>query len=169
MALAAASPVPQLMAMPAPGTPVTLPPPASSPPPACSFACARTLHVGFPSAFLWVERFKWALAGVIDETRPMDAMPLSFDTPAEDEIATSALTGAPACRAGGNLELGWGHWGAWLAAGTWLWACNPALASPPAPFTCLSGCPCYPPPPPPSCRHRVCLPAPGVHAGPAPV
>ena len=79
-------------------------PPASSPPPACSFACARTLHAGFPSAFLWVERFRWALAGVIDDTRPMDAMPLSFDTPAEDEIATGALTGAPAGSAGGNLR-----------------------------------------------------------------
>ncbi|PSC74347.1 P-loop containing nucleoside triphosphate hydrolase [Micractinium conductrix] len=57
------------------------------------FACARTLHAGFPSAFLWLERFQWALAGLIDDTRPMDMMPLSFATPAEDEIATSALTG----------------------------------------------------------------------------
>ena len=118
------------MAMPAPGTPVTLPPPASSPPPACSFACARTLHAGFPSAFLWVERFRWALAGVIDETRPMDAMPLSFDTPAEDEIATSALTGAPAGGAGGNSEGAIGELGSLLAP-----ACGPALSTNP-------GCPC---------------------------
>lgn len=57
------------------------------------FAYARTLHAGFPAAFLWIERFKWALRGFIDRTRPMDAMPLTLDTPAEDEIAVSALTG----------------------------------------------------------------------------
>ncbi|KAL4419406.1 hypothetical protein ABPG77_003380 [Micractinium sp. CCAP 211/92] len=57
------------------------------------FAYARTLHAGFPAAFLWMERFKWALSGFIDPTRPMDAMPLTLDTPAEDEIAVSALTG----------------------------------------------------------------------------
>lgn len=60
------------------------------------FAYARTLHAGFPAACLWIERFKWALSGFVDSTRPMDKMPLSLDTPAEDEIAISALAGAPA-------------------------------------------------------------------------
>ena len=79
------------------------PPPARHPSPCrSSFACARTLHAGFPSAFLWLERFQWALAGLIDDTRPMDMMPLSFATPAEDEIATSALTG------GWELAEEWG-------------------------------------------------------------
>lgn len=62
----------------------------------CRFAYARTLHAGFPAAFLWTERFQWALAGLVDETRPMDSMPLSLDTPAEDEIAMSALAGVSA-------------------------------------------------------------------------
>ena len=62
------------------------------------FAYARTLHAGFPASFLALERFKWLLAGLVDDTRPMDFMPLSLDTPAEDEIAVSALTGGAAGR-----------------------------------------------------------------------
>lgn len=45
------------------------------------FAYARTLDAGFPSACLWMSRFAWALAGFCDSTRPMDALPLSLDTP----------------------------------------------------------------------------------------
>ena len=45
------------------------------------FAYARTLDAGFPSACLWMSRFDWALAGFCDSTRPMDALPLSLDTP----------------------------------------------------------------------------------------
>lgn len=78
------------------------------PPPHSRFAYATTFHCGFPAAFLWLERagLKRLLAPLIDDTRPMDAMPLSFDTPCEDEIAPSCLTGAavaarlPPCSAG---------------------------------------------------------------------
>ena len=38
---------------------------------------------GFPSSFLWFERFKWLLSGMIDAKRPMDDVALSFDTPQE--------------------------------------------------------------------------------------
>lgn len=80
--------------------------------PSSRFAFARTLHAGFPAAFAWVERFSWALAGLVDDTRPMDAMPLSLDTPAEDEIG--ACLGAPCV------------W--WAAAG--LAGCEAGLGSP---------------------------------------
>lgn len=56
------------------------------------FATATTFQAGFPSSFLWLEKFAWLLAPVLDERRPMDNMPLSFDTPAEDEIATNVLS-----------------------------------------------------------------------------
>ena len=36
---------------------------------------------------------QWLLSPVLDATRPMDGMALSFDLPAEDEIATSGLSG----------------------------------------------------------------------------
>lgn len=66
--------------------------------PAPRFAYARTLHAGFPAAFLWLEAagLKPALSGFVDPTRPMDQMPLSLDTPAEDEIAMSAVAGVSA-------------------------------------------------------------------------
>lgn len=54
------------------------------------------MHAGFPAVFLWLERFQWVLAGFVDLTRPMDAMPLSLDTPAEDEIAMGAVAGVSA-------------------------------------------------------------------------
>ena len=44
----------------------------------CSTFCA-----GFPSSFLWFERFKWLLSGMIDAKRPMDNVELSFDSPQE--------------------------------------------------------------------------------------
>ena len=46
----------------------------------CSTFCA-----GFPSSFLWFERFKWLLSGMIDAKRPMDNVELSFDSPQERE------------------------------------------------------------------------------------
>jgi hypothetical protein len=57
------------------------------------FAYATTFQAGFPSTFMLLQRFSWFLSFFIDETRPMDAMPLSFTTPAEDEIAVNVLTG----------------------------------------------------------------------------
>ena len=55
----------------------------------CSTFCA-----GFPSSFLWFERFgKRCFAGVIDETRPMDNVKLDFDLPQEDELAVNVMSG----------------------------------------------------------------------------
>ena len=52
---------------------------------------------GFPSSFLSMRRAQWLLAPLLDATRPMDAMAMSFDLPAEDEIATAGLAGVQAC------------------------------------------------------------------------
>jgi len=41
-----------------------------------------------------MRRAQWLLAPLLDATRPMDAMALSLDLPAEDEIATAGLSGA---------------------------------------------------------------------------
>lgn len=55
----------------------------------CSTFCA-----GFPSAFLWFEKFgKKLFASAMEKTRPMDSMPLHFDLPQEDELATNMLSG----------------------------------------------------------------------------
>jgi len=57
------------------------------------FAICSTFCGGFPSSFLWFETIgKICFANVIDESRPMDNMPLHFDLPQEDELATNALT-----------------------------------------------------------------------------
>eukprot|EP00908_Phaeocystis_cordata_P003181 Transcript_13474.p1 GENE.Transcript_13474~~Transcript_13474.p1 ORF type:complete len:384 (-),score=144.34 Transcript_13474:60-1211(-) len=56
------------------------------------FGTCSTFCAGFPSSFLWFERFKWLLSGMIGDKRPMDNMELSFDTVQEDEIATSVLS-----------------------------------------------------------------------------
>ncbi|KAK2075756.1 hypothetical protein QBZ16_001497 [Prototheca wickerhamii] len=54
---------------------------------------ADTLSAGFPSAFLSLGGALRRLAApLLDSTRPMDAMALSFDTPAEDELAVCALS-----------------------------------------------------------------------------
>ena len=52
---------------------------------------------GFPSSFLSMRQVQWLLAPLLDATRPMDAMALSFQLPAEDEIATAGLTGVCFC------------------------------------------------------------------------
>ena len=46
-----------------------------------TFGTCSTFCAGFPAAFLWVERFKWAFAGLVDKTRPMDNVDLSLDSP----------------------------------------------------------------------------------------
>ena len=56
------------------------------------FGFCSTFCAGFPSSFLWFERFQWMLAGMVDDTRPMDNMPLSLDVPQEDELAVNVLT-----------------------------------------------------------------------------
>lgn len=56
------------------------------------FGTCSTFAAGFPSSFLWFAPFKGLLAGILDETRPMDRMPLSFDLPQEDELATTLLS-----------------------------------------------------------------------------
>jgi len=44
------------------------------------FTTPTTFCVGFPSTFLWFERFKGVFVSVVDSKRPMDGMPLSLDT-----------------------------------------------------------------------------------------
>ena len=56
------------------------------------FGYCTTFQAGFPSTFLILERFSWLLSPLMDKTRPMDQMKLSFELPQEDEIATNALT-----------------------------------------------------------------------------
>ena len=49
---------------------------------------------GFPSSFLWFESIgKYLFKNILDKTRPMDSMPLSFDLPQEDELAILLLNG----------------------------------------------------------------------------
>lgn len=84
---------------------------------------------------------KRLLAPLIDDTRPMDAMPLSFDTPCEDEIAPSCLTGA--VTAGGSASRPSCH----------------AAAAPEDRFPSS-----WPPRTPRVCRLCVGLHAPGLHA-----
>ena len=57
-----------------------------------SFGWCSTFCAGFPSSFLWFERFKWLLAGMVDDKRPMDDMELSLDVPQEDEIGVAVLS-----------------------------------------------------------------------------
>lgn len=58
-----------------------------------SLAYANTFQCGFPNSFLVLERWASPLLGfLMDETRPMDNMRLSFGLPQEDEIATNALS-----------------------------------------------------------------------------
>ncbi|KXZ43627.1 hypothetical protein GPECTOR_85g357 [Gonium pectorale] len=57
------------------------------------FAFANTFHAGFPSSFLSLWPARWLLSGLLERTRPMDAMALDWDLPAEDEIAVNVLTG----------------------------------------------------------------------------
>jgi omega-hydroxy-beta-dihydromenaquinone-9 sulfotransferase len=57
------------------------------------FAICTTFCSGFPSCFLWFERFgKLLFSNVMDDTRPMDNVKLHFDLPQEDEIATNVLS-----------------------------------------------------------------------------
>ena len=58
------------------------------------FSICTTFCSGFPSSFLWLEQWggKKVFAGVMDETRPMDNVPLDFDLPQEDELATNVWT-----------------------------------------------------------------------------
>jgi hypothetical protein len=51
-----------------------------------------TYQAAFPSSFLLTQRIKWAFSWLMDDTRPMDNMKLSFEVPAEDEIAVNLLT-----------------------------------------------------------------------------
>lgn len=57
------------------------------------FDVCTTFCAGFPSCFLWFERFgKKLFRGILDETRPMDNVILDFDLPQEDELATNVLS-----------------------------------------------------------------------------
>jgi hypothetical protein len=39
-----------------------------------------------------MDKYKYYFSGVIDKTRPMDSMPLTFELPGEDELATNTLS-----------------------------------------------------------------------------
>ena len=57
------------------------------------FYFCNTFQVGFPSSFLCCESFgSKILAPILDETRPMDNMKLTFKIPQEDELATNILS-----------------------------------------------------------------------------
>jgi hypothetical protein len=59
-----------------------------------NFYYCNTFCAGFPSSFLWFEKWgKIAFSSIMEEKRPMDSMPLHFDLPQEDEIATNVLSG----------------------------------------------------------------------------
>ena len=57
-----------------------------------TFGTCSTFCAGFPAAFLWVERFKWMFAGLVDKKRPMDNVDLSLDSPQEDELAVNVMS-----------------------------------------------------------------------------
>ena len=58
-----------------------------------NFYYCTTFCAGFPSSFLWFEKYgKILFANIIEKTRPMDNMPLHFDLPQEDECATNLLS-----------------------------------------------------------------------------
>ncbi|KAG2423478.1 hypothetical protein HYH02_015320 [Chlamydomonas schloesseri] len=77
-----------------------------------AFAFANTFHAGFPSSFLALEPARGLLAGLLAPTRPMDRMALSWELPAEDEIAVNVLSG---CRVSPYAALVLPR--AWRAAG----------------------------------------------------
>jgi len=60
-----------------------------------AFCYASTFDAGFPSSFISLSCscVKWILRPLLSKTRPMDAMPLEWSLPAEDEIATTDLSG----------------------------------------------------------------------------
>eukprot|EP00607_Mallomonas_marina_P010770 CAMPEP_0182422776 /NCGR_PEP_ID=MMETSP1167-20130531/8541_1 /TAXON_ID=2988 /ORGANISM="Mallomonas Sp, Strain CCMP3275" /LENGTH=156 /DNA_ID=CAMNT_0024601117 /DNA_START=265 /DNA_END=732 /DNA_ORIENTATION=- len=59
-----------------------------------NFYFCTTFCAGFPSSFLWFEKWgKILFRGVMERTRPMDNMKLHFDLPQEEEIATNLLSG----------------------------------------------------------------------------
>ncbi|KAG2483954.1 hypothetical protein HYH03_017200 [Edaphochlamys debaryana] len=57
------------------------------------FAFADTWAAGFPASFLFLSPCRALLRPLLDPRRPMDAMALSWELPAEDEIAVSQLAG----------------------------------------------------------------------------
>jgi hypothetical protein len=58
-----------------------------------NFFYCTTFCAGFPSAFLWFEEYgKKMFASAMEKTRPMDSMPLHFDLPQEDELATNMMS-----------------------------------------------------------------------------
>jgi omega-hydroxy-beta-dihydromenaquinone-9 sulfotransferase len=57
------------------------------------FVTCSTFCAGFPSSFLSMETIgKIIFAGVMDDHRPMDMVPLGFDLPQEDELATNVMS-----------------------------------------------------------------------------
>lgn len=58
------------------------------------FFTPQTVHVGFPSSFLSVERLTkfWPMNSILSTKRPMDDMKLSWHSSQEDELATNVLS-----------------------------------------------------------------------------
>jgi hypothetical protein len=57
------------------------------------FCHLTTFQIGFPLAYVWFEKYRWILGdSIVSSKRPMDDMALGWDTPQEDELATSVLT-----------------------------------------------------------------------------
>jgi hypothetical protein len=58
------------------------------------FFYCNTFCAGFPFAFLVFETLgKRLFSGILSRTRPMDNMPLHFELPQEEELATALITG----------------------------------------------------------------------------
>ena len=75
-----------------------------------NFGTCSTFCAGFPSSFLWFERFKSLLSGMIDAKRPMDNMELSFDSV---QVGPPVAPHLPTDRRGGLWSLdgpGRRHW-----------------------------------------------------------
>eukprot|EP00924_Labyrinthula_sp_SR-Ha-C_P005133 snap_masked-scaffold_1-processed-gene-22.48-mRNA-1 protein AED:0.06 eAED:0.06 QI:0/-1/0/1/-1/1/1/0/423 len=56
------------------------------------FIYPSTFQCGFSSGFILLAPFTFLFKNSIGKTRPMDNMPLSFETPQEDELATNVLS-----------------------------------------------------------------------------
>lgn len=65
------------------------------------FGVATTIQVGFPSSFLFTQHYAWIMEPILDKTRPMDKVRLTFQTPQEDELGVN-VSSVPATLAGLN-------------------------------------------------------------------
>lgn len=57
------------------------------------FGFVDTLQAFYPNSFMVMRGWCFCLEWIMGKTRPMDALPLSFATPSEDEFAVNILSG----------------------------------------------------------------------------